>query len=82
MAQKQKDEPKLRIDFEGLIAKGAMNGHDGFASQTANGTAQWRGTGRNKNGVGGWQNVWEGFSTPEVESDPVRRKGRNNRTGE
>lgn len=82
MSQRQKDIPKLKIDFEGLISDGEMRGSGGFASQTANGTATWKGTGRNKNGFGGWQNVAEGFSFPEVEPDATRRKGRSNRTGE
>ena len=84
MAQNQSDQPKLRIDFEGLIAKGEMRGSGGFQAQTANGTARWRGAGWNKDGRGGWDgnsNFW-GYDSPELTPDATRRAGRSNRTGE
>ena len=57
--------PKLKIDFEKLIAKG--ENAKGFTSQTANGTARWRGTGWNRD---------EAFSMPEIAPRGPWRGGR------
>ena len=46
----------------------------GFTSQTANGTAHWRGTGWNENGPG---DPW-----PQLPESPTRPGGRSDRTGE
>jgi hypothetical protein len=60
-----------KMNFEGMIKKG--ENPDGFTAQTNNGTARAMGTGWNKR---------EPWSSPEVEPDPTRPAGRNNRTGE
>lgn len=62
-----------RMDFEAMIARGELDGPDGFQAQTANGTAHWKGTGWNKD-----------YKTtrPEVAPDRTRPAGRSNRTGE
>lgn len=60
-----------KLDFEKLIGRG--ENPRGFTSQTANGTAHWRGTGFNKD---------YDFERMQVEPDATRPAGRSNRTGE
>ncbi len=67
---KKPEMPKL--DFEKLIEKG--ENPLGFTSQTANGTAHWRGT--------GWNRDFFQFEQPELMPDATRPAGRSNRTGE
>jgi hypothetical protein len=67
-------KPKNRLsDLESLLAKGEMGGVDGFRSETANGSARWKGT--------GWNQQYN-YSTPEAPEKPTWRGGRSNRTGE
>ena len=61
-----------KMDFEKLIEKG--ENPLGFTSQTANGTAHWRGL--------GWNKSMFDMTWPELPPDPTRPAGRSNRTGE
>jgi hypothetical protein len=60
-----------KMNFEGMIGKG--ENPRGLTAQTCNGTARATGTGWNENGPCSW---------PEMEPNPTRPAGRNNRTGE
>ncbi len=62
---------RMKMDFEKIIQRG--ENPNGFTSQTANGTAHWKGIGWNKD---------YDWSMPQIEPDPTRPDGRNNRTGE
>jgi len=66
---KRPSRPKM--NFEKLIQDG--ENPKGFTSQTANGTAHWRGTGWNKG---------SDYDMPELPPDLTRPAGRSNRTGE
>ncbi|MDE2096656.1 MAG: hypothetical protein KGL39_05360 [Patescibacteria group bacterium] len=84
MRKVETDLGREKLDLEGLIGKGEMDGPDGFKAQTNNGTAYWKGTGWNKNGFGGWSgnSNFYGYGQEELPADSTRRPGRSNRTGE
>ncbi len=64
-----------RIDFEKMIARGEnKNGKDGFLSQTVNGTAEWAGT--------GWNRDYDWGRQPQAPEDGAWQEPRSNRTGE
>lgn len=61
-----------KMNFEGMIKRG--ENPKGFTSQTANGTAHYKGTGFNK--------VWD-YEREQLPPDATRPDdGRSNRTGE
>jgi hypothetical protein len=61
----------VKMDFEKLIKKG--ENPRGFTSQTANGTAHWKGTGVNRNYP---------YTMEPLPPDATHPEGRSNRTGE
>jgi hypothetical protein len=82
----------VKMDFEKLVADG--ENPRGFTSQTANGTAHWKGTGWNKdepnwdygyNAVPMSANAAQAeWNSPDhqVRPGPTRPDGRSNRTAE
>lgn len=64
-------KPQDKMRFEDMI--GAGENPRGFEAQTPNGTAHAMGTGWNRRGPD---------TASELEPDPTRPLGRNNRTGE
>lgn len=68
---------RVKLKFEDIIAKGDLHPGvaDGFQAQTANGTAEWMGT--------GWNIDYASlYPRPQLPTDPTRPPGRSNRTGE
>ena len=60
-----------KMKFEDMIGFG--ENPQGFTSQTANGTAHWKGA--------GWNRVWD-YEQEQLPPDATRPAGRSNRTGE
>ena len=71
MTPKPRKPHSDKMKLEDLIQEG--ENPKGFTSQTANGTAHWKGT--------GWNDQWN-WPREQCEPTPTRPEGPSNRTGE